>query len=73
MSTGRNLVRLGIRALAVTTVVRQIRQARQDGDGLRLLDGAVNALAVLTAVLIIIREIRQRSEDKTEAAEESPV
>jgi hypothetical protein len=73
MSTGRNLVRLGIRALAVTTVVRQIRQARQDGDGLRLLDGAVNALAVLTAVLIIIREIRQRSEDKTEAVEESPV
>ena len=73
MSTGRNLVRLGARALAVTTVVRQIRHARQDGDGLRLLDAAVNALAVLTAVLIIIREIRQRSEDKTEAVEESPI
>ena len=73
MNRGRNLVRLGVRAIAVTTVMRQIRQARQDGDGLRLLDAAVNALAVLTAILIVIREIRERSEDKAEAVEESPI
>lgn len=73
MSTGRNLVRLGGRAFAVTTVVRQLKQARRDGDRLRLLDAAVNALAVLTAILIVIREIRERSEEKTEAVEESPV
>jgi hypothetical protein len=73
VSTGRNLVRLGGRAFAVTTVVRQLKQARRDGDRLRLLDAAVNALTVLTAILIIIREIRERSEEKTEAVEESPV
>jgi hypothetical protein len=73
VSTGRNLVRLGGRAFAVTTVVRQLKQARRDGDRLRLLDAAVNALAVLTAILIVIREIRERSEEKTEAVEESPV
>jgi hypothetical protein len=73
MSTGRNLVRLGGRAFAVTTVVRQIKRARQERDRLRLLDAVVNALAILTAILIVIREIRERSEDKTEAVEESSV
>lgn len=68
----KNLARLGSRGLAVTTIVRQLRKAREDGDTLRLLDALVNALALLTAVLIIVREIREHRHADA-ALEEAPL
>jgi hypothetical protein len=73
MSTARNLFHIGTRGLALAAVVRQIRHAQKNGDRLLLLDAVVNALAVVIAILIIVRELRERSGDKGEAVEEAPV
>ena len=73
MSTARSLIRIGARGLALTTVVRQIRHAQQNHDRLLFLDAVVNALAVVIAILIIVRELRERSGDKSRAVEEAPV
>lgn len=71
MSKARNILRVGSRALMITTVLREARQARRDGDKLRLLDALVNGLAVVIAVAIIVREIREHSGDADEAIEEA--
>jgi hypothetical protein len=73
MSTARSLIRIGARGLALTAVVRQIRHAQQNHDRLLFLDAVVNALAVVIAILIIVRELRERSGDKSRAVEEAPV
>ena len=73
MSNVRNVLKVGSRALLLVTVVRQVRQAREDGDNLAVLDAIVNGLAVLTALAIIVREIRQRSEGAGEAVEDAPL
>jgi len=71
MTRARNLMRVGSRALMITTVVREARQARRDGDKLRLLDALVNGLAVVIAVAIIVREIREHSGNADAAIEEA--
>jgi hypothetical protein len=58
----RSIARIGGQALTLGTLVREIRRARQEGDRLLLLDAVVNILAVATTIVIIIREIRRRSE-----------
>jgi hypothetical protein len=58
--TLRGAGRLAGQAFALVTVVRALRQAREEGDRLRLLDAVVNALAVATTVAILVRELRQR-------------
>ncbi len=63
----RSWARLGAQALAITTVVRQVRQATEDRDKLRLFDAVVNALALLTAIAIIVREIREHTAGGAEA------
>jgi hypothetical protein len=73
VSNVRNVLKVGSRALLLVTVVRQVRQAREDGDNLAVLDAIVNGLAVLTALAIIVREIRQRSEGAGEAVEDAPL
>jgi hypothetical protein len=73
VSTLKNLFRIGTRAIAVTAIVRQVRRAREEGDPLQLLDAVVNMLAILIAIAIIVREIREHSGDKGEAIEEAPV
>ncbi len=69
----RQLTRVATRALAITTVVRQARKARQDGDSLRLFDAAINGLAIVTAVLILVRELREQGGDADQAVEEAPL
>ncbi len=55
-----NIARIGGQAMAVSSLVREIRRARAEGDKLRLLDAVVNFLAVATTIAIVIREIRNR-------------
>ena len=50
---------------------RSFRRARR--CRLLFLDAVVNALAVVIAILIIVRELRERSGDKSRAVEEAPV
>ncbi len=69
----RPIIRLATRAFAVTTVMRQVRKARQDGDNLRLLDAIVNGLAIATAIMILVRELREQGGDADEAIEEAPL
>ena len=58
----RSLLRLGGKAFAVSTIARQVSKARSDGDRLKMLDALLNAAALVTAVLIIVREIREHGD-----------
>jgi hypothetical protein len=73
VSTTRNVFRIGGRAFAVATIVRQLRQAQQDGDKLKVLDAVVNGLAILTALAILVREIREHAGDGAQALEDAPL
>jgi large-conductance mechanosensitive channel len=55
-----HIARIGGQAMAVGSLVREIRRARAEGDKLRLLDAIVNFLAVATTIAIVVREIRNR-------------
>jgi hypothetical protein len=41
------------------TALQRIRQARVDSDRLELLDAVLNALVVVTGVLVVVRRLRQ--------------
>ena len=69
----RQLIHVVTRALAITTVVRQARKAQQDGDSLRLFDAAVNGVAIVSAVLILVRQLREQGGEAAEAVEEAPL
>jgi hypothetical protein len=49
--------------MAGRTALARVRQAREDGDRLELVDAALNTLVVVTGVIIIVRRIR-RGEDE---------
>ncbi len=49
--------------MAGRTALARVRQAREDGDSLELVDAALNALVVVTSVIIIIRRIRRGEEE----------
>jgi flagellar biogenesis protein FliO len=55
----RTVARFGGQAVAVTAAVKSLRQARAEGDTLKLLDALVHALAIATAIALIVREVRQ--------------
>lgn len=55
----RTVARFGGQALAVGAMWKSLRQARADGDKLRILDAIVHALAIATAIALIVREVRQ--------------
>jgi hypothetical protein len=49
--------------MAARTALARVRQAREDGDQLELVDAALNALVVVSGVIIIVRRLR-RGEDE---------
>jgi len=49
--------------MAGRTAIARIRQAREDGDRLELVDAALNTIVVITGTIIIIRRLR-RGEDE---------
>jgi hypothetical protein len=55
----RTVARFSGQALAVGAMWKSLRQARADGDTLRILDAIVHALAIATAIALIVREVRQ--------------
>jgi len=49
--------------MAGRTAVARLRQAREDGDRLELVDALLNTIVVITGTIIIIRRLR-RGEDE---------
>jgi len=49
--------------MAGRTAIARVRQAREDGDRLELVDAALNTIVVITGTIIIIRRLR-RGEDE---------
>ena len=49
--------------MAARTALERVRQAREDGDQLELVDAALNALVVVSGVIIIVRRIRRGEDD----------
>jgi hypothetical protein len=44
--------------MAGRTALARLRQAREDGDGLELVDAVLNAVVLVTGTIIIIRRLR---------------
>ncbi len=62
----RNVAKFGGQALAAGGTVKTLREARAEGDKLKLLDAIVHALAIATAVALIIRELREERAEHEE-------
>jgi hypothetical protein len=45
-------------------LLRNVNEARHGGDRLVLADAVVNALAVATGLLIVLRQLRGRGEER---------
>ena len=45
------------------TALVRVRQAREDGDRLELVDAALNAVVAVTGTIIIIRRLRQEKDE----------
>jgi hypothetical protein len=44
------------------TAIKRLRQAHFEEDRLELLDAALNAAVVITGLLIVVRQLRQKEE-----------
>ena len=63
MNKFRTILTLVGTLFAARTAVGRIRQAREDGDGLELLDAALNAAVVVTGTLVVVRRLRRGEEE----------
>ena len=59
----KNIVTFVSTVMAGRTAVSRLRQAREDGDRLELLDALLNTVVLVTGTIIIIRRLR-RGEDE---------
>ncbi|MGP3968629.1 hypothetical protein [Streptomyces sp. 6N223] len=50
-------------------VAKQLKEARNDGDKLRLADALVSAAAIVTSVALLARELRRMAAEAAETAE----
>lgn len=65
----KTLARFGGQAIAAGATVRTFSKARRDGDKLRMLDAIVTALSIAVTVAVIVRELREKSADKSRMIE----
>lgn len=63
MKSIKSLITFVSTIMAGRTAIARMRQAREDGDRLELLDAALNAIVVVTGTIIIVRRLR-RGEDE---------
>ncbi|MGW8379572.1 hypothetical protein [Streptomyces sp. ODS28] len=54
---------IGTTLFGAVSVAKQAREARGEGDKLRLLDAAVSAAAIATGVALLVRELRRMDSD----------
>lgn len=62
MTTSKSLISLIGTALAARTALARIRQVREDGDKLEMLDAALNAAVLVTGAIVIFRRLRAGKE-----------
>ena len=55
----KSIVTFVTTVMAGRTALQRLRQAREDGDRLELVDAALNAIVLVTGTIIIIRRLRR--------------
>jgi hypothetical protein len=55
----KTIMRVGPHVAAGGSAVLALRRARRSGDRLELLDAVVSAAAVVTGVLLLVRDLRK--------------
>ncbi|TDC13418.1 hypothetical protein E1265_28060 [Streptomyces sp. 8K308] len=55
---------IGTTLFGVVSVSRQLREARSEGDKLRLADALVSAASIVTGVALLARELRRMARDE---------
>ena len=63
MNNVKSVITFVSTVMAGRTAISRVRQAREDGDRLELVDAALNAIVVITGTIIIVRRLR-RGEDE---------
>ncbi len=63
MKNIKNIVTFVSTVMAGRTAISRLRQAREDGDRLELVDALLNSVVLVTGTIIIIRRLR-RGEDE---------
>jgi hypothetical protein len=59
----KNIVTFVSTVMAGRTAISRLKQAREDGDRLELVDALLNSVVLVTGTIIIIRRLR-RGEDE---------
>lgn len=54
---------IGSSLFGAVSVVKQLREARDERDRLRLVDAVVSAAAIATGVALLTRELRRMNQD----------
>jgi hypothetical protein len=68
----QDLMKLASTAFAVYSVVKTIRIAREDKDGLQLIEAVLRGATVTMSVIIIVRNMRELGHASTVEAGDSP-
>ena len=63
MKNVKNIITFVSTVMAGRTALSRLRQAREDGDRLELVDAMLNTVVLVTGTIIIIRRLR-RGEDE---------
>ena len=63
MKSIKNVITFVSTVMAGRTAVARLKQAREDGDRLELVDAVLNTVVLVTGTIIIIRRLR-RGEDE---------
>jgi hypothetical protein len=63
VNKAKTLITIVGTVMAGRTALNRVRQAREDGDRLELLDAFLNAAVVVTGLIVIVRRMR-RGEDE---------
>ena len=63
MKNIKNIVTFVSTVMAGRTAISRLRQAREDGDRLELVDALLNSVVLVTGTIIIIRRLRRGEEE----------
>ena len=63
MNNAKTLITIVGTVMAGRTALNRVRQAREDGDRLEMVDAFLNAAVVITGLIVIVRRMR-RGEDE---------
>ncbi|SOD65500.1 hypothetical protein SAMN06297387_12232 [Streptomyces zhaozhouensis] len=56
-------ISIGSSLFGAVSVAKQLREAREERDNLRLVDAVVSAAALATGIALLARELRRMNED----------